>query len=225
MTQDAAIILLTLKVAGTAVALALPPGLLLSAWLARRRFAGRAAIETCLSLPLVLPPVATGLVLLMVLSPSATVGRFLESAFGLRLVFSWPGAALAAAVVSFPLMLRSLLQGFESIDPRYADVARTLGASRLSILWRIHLPLIRPAIVAGCLLTLARSLGEFGATIILAGSIPGRTRTVALELFQRIEVGDTVGALRMALLAVVMAFALLSLGRMAERRLLSGSGR
>ena len=218
LVRDALIVLLTLKVATVAVLLDLVPAILLAALIAHRRFPGRAALETLLSLPLVLPPVATGLVLLMILAPASPVGRLLAEGAGAQLVFTWPGAAVAAAVVSFPLMLRALILGFESIDPRYTGVARSLGAGPLEVMRRVHLPLAAPAILAGCLVAFARALGEFGATMIVAGSIPGRTRTLSLDLFHRIETGDEAGALRLAAISALLAFGLLALGRAAERR-------
>jgi molybdate transport system permease protein len=220
---DLTSILLTLKVALVAVAIDLPPALVAARLLARRRFPGRAVLETILSLPLVLPPVASGFVLLMVLAPEGHVGRFLTQTLGVHVVFNWPGAALAAAVVSFPLMLRSLLLGFESVDPRLAQVARTLGAGPLAAFWRVQLPLALPGVLAGCLLAFARALGEFGATVMVAGSIPGVTRTLSLDLYHRVLTGDEAGALRLALLSTALAFTVLGLGRLAERRLREGA--
>ena len=219
VAQDAATVLLTVKVAAVAVLIDLPPALLLAALLARRRFPGRALLETLLNLPLVLPPVATGLALLMVLTPTSTTGGLLKDGLGLQFVFAWPGAALAAAVVSFPLMLRSLLLGFEAIDPRYVGMARTLGTGPVAVMARIHLPMALPAILAGSLLAFARALGEFGATVIVAGSIPGKTRTLPLDLFHRVQIGDRAGALRLTLISALLAFLILAVGRAAERRI------
>lgn len=152
-------VLLTVKVSCLAVLLDLPVALLLARLLVRRRFPGRAALETVLSLPLVLPPVASGLVLVLLLRPAGLLGRGLDL-MGWRLLFTWQGAALAAALVAFPLMLRSVVTGFEAVDPRLALVARTLGASRWSAYRRVTLPLALPGILAGCLLAFARALGS-----------------------------------------------------------------
>jgi len=217
--DDVTAVLLTLKVAVVAVIIDLPPAMLAAHLLARRRFPGRAILETFLTLPLVLPPVATGYVLLLLLAPGSYLGGFLTGTLGVHAVFNWPGAALAAAVVAFPLMLRSLLTGFEALDPRLAKVARTLGAGPLRTFWRIHLPLTMPAVLAGCLLAFARALGEFGATVIVAGSIPGVTRTLPVDLYERIVTGDEAGALRLALISGGLAFVVLTVGRVAERRL------
>ncbi|MFQ5669516.1 MAG: molybdate ABC transporter permease subunit [Acidobacteriota bacterium] len=219
MGQVTVTVLLSLKVAVMAVLLNLPPALIAARLLARRRFPGRGAVETILSLPLVLPPVATGFLLLALLAPRSPLGHFLAATLGVRLVFTWLGAALAAAVVSFPLVLRSLLLGFEAVDPRLGQVARTLGAGPVSIYFRVHLPLALPAVISGSLLAFARALGEFGATVIVAGSIPGQTRTLPLDLFHRVANGDEAGALRLAAISAGLAFGTLALGRMAEHRL------
>ena len=213
------ILVLTLKVGLAAVALDLPPALLAARLLAHRRFPGRALVETVLNLPLVLPPVASGLVLLYLMAPASPLGRALEEGVGLRLVFTWPAAALAAAVVSFPLMLRSVLQGFEAIDPRLGEVARTLGARPMTVFLKVHLPLAAPGIIAGAIMGFARAIGEFGATIMVAGSIPGRTRTLPIAIYHRVQTGDAGGAMRLALLSSVLALALVALGGAAERRL------
>jgi len=219
LLADLPVLLLSLKVALVAVILDLPPALLLARLLARRRFPGRALLDTFLALPLVLPPVATGLILLLLISPQGAPGRILAASTGLELVFTWPGAALAAGVVAFPLMLRSVIQALEAVDPRLGQVARTLGAGRMKAFWLVHLPLALPGVTGGVLLAFARALGEFGATMVVAGSIPGRTRTLPLALYHRFQLGDDTGALRLALLSAVLAFAVLGLGRLAERRL------
>jgi molybdate transport system permease protein len=219
LLADLPVLLLSLKVALAAVILDLPPALLLGRLLARRCFPGRALLDTFLALPLVLPPVATGLLILMLVSPTAMPGRLLARFTGLELVFSWPGAALAAGVVAFPLLLRSVIQALESVDPRLGQVARTLGASRMKTFWRVHLPLALPGVAGGIMLAFARALGEFGATMVVAGSIPGRTRTLPLDLYHRFQLGDDAGALRLALLSALLAFAILGVGRLAERRL------
>ncbi len=217
--EDGLALLVSLKVAAAAVLVDLPLALLAAYLLARRRFPGRDLLDTVLNLPLVLPPVASGYALLVLLAPDAPAGRLAAEGLGLSLVFSLPGAALAAAVVAFPLMLRALVQGFEALDPRLSQVARTLGAGPVAVALRVQLPLALPAVLAGSLLAFARALGEFGSTVVVAGSIPGVTRTLPVDLYRRIQLGDEAGALRLALLSAALAFAVLAAGRWAERRL------
>lgn len=200
MSADAvlSITLLTLRVALVATLVLLPPSLALGYLLARRRFAGRAALQAVLALPLVLPPVAVGLGLLL-----------LVGALGLPLAFTWWAAVLAAAVVSLPLLIRSCEQAFAEIDPRLEQVARSLGLGRLRTYLRVSLPLARRGIMYGALLAFTRALGEFGATAIVAGIVPGRTETLALGIYSRVQIGDLAGAL--ALCAASFTLALLAM--------------
>lgn len=173
-SEDLGIVLLTLRVAGVATALLIVPGVLAGLGLARYRGPGRGALETLLSLPLVLPPTAIGIVLLEALSPRHGPGAWL-AARGLELVFTWKGAVLAAMVMASPLLVRSARTAFEEVDPRLVGLARTLGCTSAQAFLRVTLPLARRGILAGVVLAFSRALGEFGATIMVAGSIPGRT--------------------------------------------------
>jgi molybdate transport system permease protein len=201
-----------------ATALVLPPGVAIAWVLARRRFAGRTLVETLVSLPLVLPPVATGLILLMLLSRRGAIGRLLESA-GIEVVFTWKAVVLAMAVMGLPLLVRTARAGFEQINQRYEQVAATLGAPPARIFFTISLPLAWPSIVAGAVLAFARALGEFGATIIVAGSIPGATRTLAVAIYSYTETGQDRRAAALLVVSAAIAFvALWYANRLAERR-------
>jgi molybdate transport system permease protein len=207
----------TLLCAAGATALALPPGVVLAWLLARRKFPGRALIETFVSLPLVMPPVATGLILLMLFSRRGTIGRVLEH-LGIEIVFTWKAVVLAMAIMGLPLLVRTARAGFEQVNTRYERVAATLGASPARIFLTISLPLAWPAVLAGAVLAFARALGEFGATIIVAGSIPGATRTLAVAIYGYAETGQDSLALSLMLVSVGIAFvALWTANRLVER--------
>ena len=184
----ASITAFTIATAAAATALMLVPGVFLAWLLGRRRFRGRVLLETFVSLPLVMPPVATGLVLLMLFSPSGPFGSFLAQ-LGNVLVFTWRAVVLALTVMGLPLFVRSVRAGFEQVDRRYEAVAATLGASPLRVFLTITLPLAFPGILAGAVLGFARALGEFGATIMIAGSIPGATRTLSVAIYTFAETG------------------------------------
>jgi molybdate transport system permease protein len=184
----ASITAFTLATAAAATALMLVPGVCLAWLLGRRRFRGRVLLETLVSLPLVMPPVATGLVLLMLFSPLGPIGSFLAQ-LGVEVVFTWRAVVLAMTVMGLPLFVRSVRAGFEQVDRRYEAVAATLGASPLRVFLTITLPLAFPAILAGAVLGFARALGEFGATIVIAGSIPGATRTLSVAIYTFAETG------------------------------------
>jgi molybdate transport system permease protein len=201
-----------------ATLLSLPVGVGAAWLLARRRFPGRSILETLVSLPLVLPPVATGLVLLMLLSRRGVIGRALGAA-GIDVVFTWKAVVLAMAVMGLPLLVRTARAGFEQVDRRYEDVAATLGASPTRIFFTISLPLAAPSVVAGGVLAFARALGEFGATIMIAGSIPGATRTLAVAIYSYTEIGqDSNAAVLVAISAAIACVALLCANRLSERR-------
>jgi len=174
---------LSLLVATSAALMALPAGIGLGYWLARGRFVGKWFVEALVSIPLVLPPIVTGYLLLLLFGTRGPVGSILSDWFGIRLVFNLPAAVLAAMVVSFPLMVRAIRLAFQSVDARLEMAARGLGASRWRTFFTISLPLARRGIVAGWTLCFARSLGEFGATILLASNIAGQTRTIPLAIF------------------------------------------
>jgi molybdate transport system permease protein len=206
----------TVAAALGATALMLPPGLMLAWLLARRRFRGRALVETVIALPLVMPPVATGLILLMLLAPRGPIGRLLAPA-GIEIVFTWKAVVLAMAVMALPLFVRTARAGLEQVDRRFEAVASTLGARPLRIFFTITLPLAAPAVTAGAVLGFARALGEFGATIMIAGAIPG-TRTLAVSIYTFAETGrDREAAALLAISASIAFVALLLANRIADR--------
>jgi molybdate transport system permease protein len=191
-----------------ATALVLPAGVVLAWLLARRKVPGRAVIETFVSLPLVMPPVATGLILLVLLSRRGRIGSVLER-MGIEIVFTWRAVVLAMAVMGLPLLVRTARAGFEQVNTRYESVAATLGASPARIFLTISLPLAWPSVLAGAVLAFARALGEFGATIVVAGNIPGATRTLAVAIYGYTETGQDSLAFTLLLVSVSVAFAAL----------------
>lgn len=205
---EAEALTLSLRVAFWSVLCSLPPGIAIAWLLARREFYGKPVIDALIHLPLVVPPVVVGYVLLVLFSRNGPVGGWLDDAFGLRVAFTWQGAALAAAIMGFPLMVRAIRLSFEAIDPRLEQAARTLGAGPLDVLVSVTLPLIANGIIAGTVLAFARSLGEFGATIVFASSIPGETRTLPLALYGLAQTpGGEAGAMRLAVIAALLALA------------------
>ena len=206
----------TIAAALGATAIMLPPGLLLAWWLARRRFRGQTLVETLVSLPLVMPPVATGLILLMLLAPRGLIGRVLGQ-FGIAVVFTWKAVVVAMAVMGLPLFVRAARAGIEQVDRRYEAVAATLGARPLRIFFTVTVPLAAPAIIAGAVLGFARAVGEFGATIMIAGSLPG-TRTLAVAIYSFAETGrDREAAGLLGISAIVAFLALYVSNRIAAR--------
>ncbi len=195
----------TLRSALLATLAILVPGLALAWWLARYRWPGKALVETLVALPLVMPPVATGLILLKLLGRRGPLGAWLERA-GLEVVFTWRGVVIAMAVMSFPLLVRAARVAFEEVPPRLEQIARTLGASDARVFFTITLPLVARGILGGTLLAFARALGEFGATILVAGSIPGRTTTLSLSIYQAVQLGKDTDAWRLLAVSVVIAF-------------------
>jgi molybdate transport system permease protein len=207
----------TLLTAAVATALMVLPGLLLAWLLARRRFRGRVLVETLVSLPLVMPPVATGLILLLLFSPRGPLGRLLAGT-GIEVVFTWRAVVLAMTVMGLPLFVRSVRAGLEQVDRRYESMAATLGAPPLRVFYSITLPLAFPALMAGAVLGFARALGEFGATIVVAGSIPGATRTLPVAIYTFTEIGrDREAAILLAVSASI-AFAALWLSNSLSAR-------
>ena len=204
-SEDLSILGLTLRVAAISTLMILPLGLAAAWALARWKGRGRAIVETALSLPLVLPPTAVGLVLLELLRRSGPLGRLLGRS-GLELLFTWKAVVLATAVMSFPLLVRPARAAFEEIDPRLLGLARSLGRRPATVFATVALPLAWRGIATGIVLAFSRALGEFGATILVAGSSPGRTRTLALAIFHRTQIGQDGAAMRLVLLTVVLAF-------------------
>jgi molybdate transport system permease protein len=205
------LVLFTVAVAAGATALLALPGLAVAWLLSRPGFRLRALLETLVSLPLVLPPTAVGLALLLLFGRSGPLGRPLWEHLGIEVAFTWRGVVLASAVVAFPLFVRSARSSFEEIDPRLPAVARTLGRGPFLTFLEVELPLAWRGVLAGAVLAFARGLGEFGATILVAGNIPGRTQTLALALFQRVQVGRDREALALAAVSVLLAAAALVL--------------
>jgi molybdate transport system permease protein len=223
--QEWSAIQLSLRVATTAALCGLPIGLLVAYVLARFRFPGRALFDGIVHLPLVMPPVVTGYLLLLALGRRGPVGAFLDRTFGIVLAFNWTGAALAAGIMGLPLMIRAMRLSLEAVDQRYEAAAATLGASRLTVLASITLPLMLPGILAGTVLAFARALGEFGATITFVGNIPGVTQTIPSAIYTYTQVpGGEAAALRLTLISVAIAFVALlaseALSRRASRRVL-----
>lgn len=221
---EAEAILLSLRVAGWAVLASLPAGLAVAWLLARHRFPGHALVNGLVHLPLVLPPVVVGFALLLLLGKRGPVGAWLDAWFGIALGFTWQGAAVASAVVSFPLMVRAIRLSIEGMDRRLEPAARTLGAPPAWVFVTVSLPLLAPGVLAGAILAFARCLGEFGATITFVSNIPGETRTLPLALYTYTQVpGGMDGALRLMAIAIVIAFAALLgselLARALRRRL------
>jgi molybdate transport system permease protein len=202
------ITIFTLLTAFAATALMIPPGLALAWLLARRRFRGQVLVETLVSLPLVMPPVATGLILLLLFSPRGPIGAVLARV-GIDVVFTWRAVVLAMTVMGLPLFVRSVRAGFEQVDQRYEAIAATLGASPLRVFVTITLPLALPALAAGAVLGFARALGEFGATVMIAGSIPGVTRTLPVAIYTFTEIGRDREAVILLGISAAIAFAAL----------------
>jgi molybdate transport system permease protein len=202
--------LMTITWAAAATALVLPAGLLIAWWLSRGRFRGRVLLETIVSLPLVMPPVATGLILLLLFAPRGIIGRALAP-LGIDIVFTWKAVVMAMAVMGFPLLVRTARAGFEQVDRRYEQVASTLGASPIRVFLTVTLPLALPSVAAAAVLCFARAIGEFGATMMVAGSIPGSTRTLAVAIYSFAETGRDADAAALVAVSAAIAFAALAL--------------
>lgn len=216
---------LSLRVASVAAIVSLPVGIAMAYVLARGRFPGRALLDALVHLPLVMPPVVTGYLLLLAFGRKGPVGALLEHTFGIVLAFRWTGAALAAAVMGFPLMVRAIRLSLETIDTRLEAAAATLGAGRAAVFLTVTLPLALPGVLAGLVLSFARALGEFGATITFVGNIPGVTQTIPSAIYSDIQVpGGEIAALRLTLISVAIAFVALlaseALARRASRRVM-----
>ncbi len=205
----------TVALAALATLVMLPPGVALAWLLARRRFPGRAVLETLVSLPLVLPPVATGYLLLRLLGPRGPIGGWLARV-GIEVVFTWRAVVVAMAVMGLPLLVRAARAGFEQVDQRYEQIAATLGAGPARVFFTVSLPLARRGVLAGALLGFSRALGEFGATIMLAGFLPS-TRTIAVAIWRYTETGQESAVMAMLAVSATIAFgALLLSNRLAS---------
>jgi molybdate transport system permease protein len=203
--EELRIVLFTVEMAALATALILVPGVAAAFLLARYRGPGKGALETALSLPLVLPPTVVGFFLLELLGRNRPVGGWLAER-GIEIVFTWKAVVLATAVMAFPLLVRSARTAFEEVDPRLVGLARTLGAGPVAAFFRVALPLAWRGVLAGVVLAFSRALGEFGATILVAGNIPGRTQTLALAIFHDVQIGRDDRAVGLAAVTVGLAF-------------------
>lgn len=209
---------LSLLVATVAVLASLPLAIATAWLLAKRRFPGRLLMEMLVNLPLVLPPVVTGYILLAIFGRHSAIGQFFENTLGWRFVFDWKGAALASAVVAFPLLVRPIRLSFSAIDPRLIQAARTMGAGRFDAFWSIVLPLSRSGILSGSMLAFARSMGEFGATILIAGNIEGHTQTVPLLIYTQLNSpGGMEQSVPLVVASIVIAAIALLVGELLDR--------
>lgn len=221
-----AVVALSLKVSGVAIAAILPVSFGLAWLLERSRMPGKVVVDAFVHLPLVLPPVVTGWVLLLLFGATGTVGRFLSQTFGLTLMFRWTGAALAAAIMALPLMVRAIRLSLEGVDRRLEVAARTLGAGRWRTFLTITLPLAMPGVLAAVVLGFARSIGEFGATITFVSNVPGETRTLPLAIYTALQVpGGEIAVTRLAVVSVVLALATLVASEWLVRRGRNGGGK
>ncbi|MBI4776198.1 MAG: molybdate ABC transporter permease subunit [Deltaproteobacteria bacterium] len=210
---------LSLWVSGWAVAVSLPAGVLAAWILARLRFPGKTLLDGLMHLPLVLPPVVIGYLLLVMLGRNGIIGALLNKYLGVVLAFNWKGAALAAAVMAFPLLVRAVRLSLESVDQGLEAAARTLGAGPVRVFFTVTLPLVAPGIMTGVILAFARSLGEFGATITFVSNIRGRTQTLPLALYTLTQVPDgEMGAMRLCILSVLIALSALICSEFLARR-------
>ncbi len=209
---------LSLRVAFISTAMALAAGLWIAYILANRDFRGKEALDAAVTLPLVLPPTVLGYYLLVVLGHASPIGKLWEAVFGSPLVFTWKAAVVAALIHSLPLLVKSARAALESVDRSCERAARTLGASEWRLFWRVTLPLAQRSILAATALAFARSLGEFGATLMVAGSIPGKTQTMAVAIYDAVEAGNGKLALTLVLVISGVALVILSLANRLEAR-------
>ena len=209
---------LSLKVSFWATLLSLPPGLFIAYALARWQFWGKQVLNGLVHLPLILPPVVTGYLLLLVFGRQGLAGAWLES-LGIVLAFRWTGAVLAAAIMAFPLMVRAMRLAIEAVDPRLEAAAATLGAPRIAVFATVTLPLILPGLITGAVLAFAKAMGEFGATITFVSNIPGQTRTLPTAIYTFLQVpGGDAAALRLVLVSVIVAMAALLVSELLAHR-------
>jgi len=212
---------LSLKVALLVTIIVLPIAIFIGWFLARKRFPGKAFVEGFLHLPLVLPPVTTGYILLVVFGTNGWLGAFFYDWLGVRIAFSFPAAIIAAVVVSFPLVTRSIRLSVELVDQNLEEAARTLGASGMRVFFTVTLPLALPGVISGAILAFARSLGEFGATISFAGNIEGETQTLSLAIFSTMQVpGQEISTLRLVIVSVVLSLLAMVGAEYLNRRIL-----
>ena len=210
---------LSLKVAGLATLLNIVLGTAAGFALARWRFAGRDVLDTVLTLPMVMPPTVLGYYLLVLLGRNGPIGGWLQNTFGINLIFTWQGAVIAAMVVTFPLVFKPARAAFEGVSPQLEQAARVLGLRERSVFFRVSLPVAWRGILAGVLLAFARALGEFGATLMVAGSLPGKTQTLSIAVYEAVQAGEDALANQLVLLiSMVCILILLAVGRLARAR-------
>lgn len=213
------ILLLTMQVGGVAMLLTMPVAFALAWLLARASFPGKTVIDAIVHLPLVLPPVVTGWLLLLLFAPAGPGGRLLMAVFGVSVLFSWVGAAIASGVMALPLMVRAMRLSIEGVDRRLESAARTLGAGPWRVFREITLPLSMPGILAGLVLGFARSIGEFGATITFVSNVPGQTQTLPLAIYAALQMPDGEAAVvRLAVISVALSLAALIASELLARR-------
>lgn len=211
---------LTLKVAGWATFLNLIFGVAVGFFLARKRFPGKDLLDAFLTLPMVMPPTVLGYYLLVLIGRNGPIGRWLWDNFGINLIFTWQGAVIAAAIVAFPLVFKAARAAFEAVDPQCEQAARVLGISEAALFFRVTLPLAWRGILSGILLAFARATGEFGATLMVAGSIPGKTQTLSVAVYEAVQAGqDDVANFLVLVTSVTCISVLLIAGRLAPGRL------
>jgi molybdate transport system permease protein len=211
---------LTLKVAGWATCINLILGIGVGFAMARARLPGRDLLDALFTLPMVMPPTVLGYYLLVVIGTHGVIGAWLLEHFGVRLIFTWQAAVIAATIVSFPLVFKAARAAFEQVDPQLEDVARTLGVGELAVFFRVSLPLAWRGILAGLLLAFARALGEFGATLMVAGSIVGKTQTLSIAVYEAVQAGqDDTANFLVAITSIVCVSVLLAAGRLVPGRM------
>ena len=216
---------LSLKVAGWATALNLVLGVAVGLLLARGRFPGRDLLDTMLTLPMVMPPTVLGYYLLVLIGRNGPLGAWLRETYGINLIFTWQGAVIAATIVSFPLVFKPARAAFEAVDGQLEQAARVLGIPEAAVFFRVTLPLAWRSILAGVLLAFARALGEFGATLMVAGSIPGKTQTLSVAVYEAVQAGqDDTANLLVLITSVVCIAVLLGAGRLAPGRIANRQG-
>lgn len=224
--EEWAALLLSLQVSVVAVLVSLPLAVAVAYLLARRDFPGKGLVSALVHLPLVLPPVVTGYLLLLTFGRNGAVGRWLEEVFGLVFAFRWTGAALAAAIMGFPLMVRAIRLAIEAVDPRLNAAASTLGAGPWPRFFLVTLPLVTPGILAGCVLGFAKAMGEFGATITFVANIPGETQTLPSAIYAFLQVPGAEGAAtRMVVLSLIVAVGAVLVSEWLSRRVAERIGR
>ena len=213
-------LLLTLKVAGWATVLATVAGILMAYLIARVKFVGREFLDAAMTLPMVMPPTVLGYYLLVLIGRRGPIGHWLEATFGITLVFTWQGAVIAAAVVAFPLVYKAARAAFEGIEHQYEQAARVLGQTEWEVFVRVTLPLAWRGILAGAMLAFARAMGEFGATLMVAGSLPGKTQTLSIAVYEAVQAGkDDVANFLVIVTSVVCITILVASGRLLRPRL------